>query len=371
MCGIAGYTGFDPDMILIKGLGILNDERGGDSVGIYMDYELHKGILKNSEFKDLAKELSNTSSSPVLLHTRKSSSGDKSLSNVHPFEFNEKGELEKGGRYIGVHNGTVYNWRNLKTKYSLHGDMDSKVLLSAFVTEKYEALKEYEGGATLVLYDTVEFTFKIWKGATHNVEERPLYYVQENSGFYFSSLYDHLAVYFDLADIEDFDTNTIYTIQENKILETKKINRVGFIMEVIMTTGNTSINNLLQYCQNGAPLEGNYKKIKNNWLKSKTGTIFINGYKRNLAAFNNMTPYTLSRGFEGPIKVKKTFYNAGKMLTGIYENKDFNIKIHIEEGYAKKYIPQLKTTKNTTDEQIDLLWQIRKNTLLQLGVTLN
>lgn len=367
MCGIAGYTGSNPDMLIIKGLGILNDSRGGDSTGIYMNYEVLKGIHRDAEFSDLARGLSNHSNSPVLLHTRKSSSGTKTLDNTHPFEFNEEGKLEKGGRYVGVHNGTVYNWEKLKTNYDLDGDMDSKVLLSAFVQKKYEALKEYSGGAVLVLYDTLENVFRIWKGGTYGKEERPLSYVLTEDGFYFSSLHYHLEVFFDPTDVKDFKTDTVYTISEGQIINQQEIQRVGFIMEAIATIGNTTLNSLLQYCQNDLPMDGYYQKKGDDWVKSNSGIKFLSGYKRNIAVLKTSTPYAWSNGFEGPINVKNNFYFRGSLFKGVLDVKDFGVSIKIIGDYAELYTPSL----DKRETKIDLLWERRKNILSQLGAISN
>ena len=170
MCGIFGQLTANPEKIndgYIKILGMDNVSRGKDSCGIFLDGEIYTGVYAESDFNKFIKgRYFKPNTYPVVFgHTRKASSGNVSRENAHPFGF---GELDNGDfRFIGVHNGTIYNDDELaeefkistKVKEPMNGGrsffhrnkIDSQILLEILTknTPKrdFSVLEKYEGGA--------------------------------------------------------------------------------------------------------------------------------------------------------------------------------------------------------------------------------
>lgn len=145
MCGIVGAS--SPNKINpfdVKILMLYAEERGGDACG----YADANGIVKQLKTAyEFVPELT-TDSSWFIGHTRKTSVGGKTLDNAHPIEIKTPTPL------IGVHNGTIYNTRNLALTKSIklnHQDSDTKLLYQLISRDGLEkTLPDLEGSAALV-----------------------------------------------------------------------------------------------------------------------------------------------------------------------------------------------------------------------------
>jgi glutamine---fructose-6-phosphate transaminase (isomerizing) len=129
MCGIVGFTGnHQAAPILLDGLSKL-EYRGYDSAGLAVRDGEHlsqvvkaKGRLSNlSEKTDSGKALKGTCG---IGHTRWATHGEPSQVNAHP---HVSGNCEKSGsgtvesEVVGVHNGIIENYTELKEKLLKHG----------------------------------------------------------------------------------------------------------------------------------------------------------------------------------------------------------------------------------------------------------
>lgn len=229
-------------------LGLDNDERGGDSVGRAVGENISK-FVNNKKAKTTYQEyvINHKNGEPyhiALGHTRKASVGLITEANAQPIVI----DLPEGGKFIMVHNGTIYNWEDLAKKHNISsvGKTDSMVLAEIICSQGFDVLKEYNGAAAIIIRDDREpDTLKVFKGASQNYqkkveEERPLYYYQESeNSMYISSKEDGLFFIGGTPDdVIDFDTNTLYTILEGQIVNSEKIDRSSCSSVKIWTNNN-------------------------------------------------------------------------------------------------------------------------------------
>lgn len=200
MCGIAGIISQAPkkfDFTTFCTLGIHNDTRGGDSVGIFIDGKSEfycEGATKQSLFENFMENsnlIQNTEESQIaILHCRKASVGTVSLEKAQPVIINDE---NNNPLFVVMHNGTIYNYKELAKKYipdiDITGMTDSQVMTHIFFHAGYDVLGEYNGGAVFMILDYREDPVKIlfWQGASKTseylttvTEERPLNFVLTN-----------------------------------------------------------------------------------------------------------------------------------------------------------------------------------------------
>ena len=228
-CGLWGIINVKKskfDKTLFNVLGIQNDSRGGDSCGIFIDGKTEYGIDKlklYANFYKRSKIINETTKCKIALgHCRKASVGVISEKTAQPIVIkDDNGNTE----FVVMHNGTIYNYKALAQKYipdvDITGMTDSQVMARIFYYTGYDCLSEYYGGAVFIIIDyRIEPTVYLFKGSsktnTHSTvetEERPLYYVQTDDTFVFSSLYTFLAA--------STPEETVYTLIPNQLIEVK------------------------------------------------------------------------------------------------------------------------------------------------------
>lgn len=127
MCGIYGVqTATGEKLSLYESTVITHtlaremESRGRDSFGSITlpDGRLYKGLGRVAEAG--VKLLKAASESTCFLaHTRAATVGEVSIKNCHPFEV---------GNVLGVHNGSIYNYKDLNDKYGRQAEVDSEHL---------------------------------------------------------------------------------------------------------------------------------------------------------------------------------------------------------------------------------------------------
>ena len=145
MCGIVGYVGKEEaTKILLDGLTKL-EYRGYDSAGIAIRNKSEdlrivraEGVLKN--LIDKVDALGDIKSTSGIAHTRWATHGDQSERNAHPHSSNDN-------FIVGVHNGIIENFQELKEKllhngYNFYSNTDTEVLIK--LVDYY--YKKYKGG---------------------------------------------------------------------------------------------------------------------------------------------------------------------------------------------------------------------------------
>lgn len=144
MCGIVGYIGgAQAAPILLEGLSKL-EYRGYDSAGIATcgeDGRFHIAKAKG-RLAALAEKIEGGKALPGscgIGHTRWATHGEPSLANSHP-------HLSFKGKVIGVHNGIIENYREIKQRLANHGyvfqsqtDTEAAIDLIEYYLFKYNA----------------------------------------------------------------------------------------------------------------------------------------------------------------------------------------------------------------------------------------
>lgn len=111
MCGIFGWhlsntnVSKSKRLVLSTVLALNNDNRGGDSWGFYShENGASRGLGELLPFSHRIAD-----HDVAMAHTRKATTGAKTVENSHPFDI---------GNFIGAHNGVIANHNELKTKYT-------------------------------------------------------------------------------------------------------------------------------------------------------------------------------------------------------------------------------------------------------------
>lgn len=181
MCGIfgvinstarhaRGVNAFMADAFIASGV------RGTDSAGmfqidekkdVYYQKQHINGILF-LEDKSVKAMLDDVNKKGVSIgHVRKATEGKIKRENAHPF-FSQRDEDKH--YVVGVHNGTLNNWRSHANAFKF--DVDSEWAMNYIFAKKEKAFNDLKGAYAFVYYDTREpDSLKIIRNA-----ERPLYY---------------------------------------------------------------------------------------------------------------------------------------------------------------------------------------------------
>lgn len=269
-CGLFGWSGKDTRKFnkdKFDKLGILNVDRGKSSCGISFDGDIQIGTDVNKLYYDfiIDREIRPKRFPIVIGHTRQASNGTAvNIYNAHPFGF---GDNNNDFIFIGAHNGTLKNHKELAKKYEIEESVentytnkedkeitikrdkiDSELLLEIIYEQKnFKVLSEYIGGAALVFTDTtnpnVLYLFKgkskDWVSSSHETTERPLFvYIENKNSMYFSSLEDSLrTIGGNDHNIIDISPNTIYKITDGdfKNAELIPITRVNATQNISIT----------------------------------------------------------------------------------------------------------------------------------------
>jgi glutamine amidotransferase-like protein len=256
MCGIFGQGTNNPKKINssnIRILGMFNESRGKGSCGLTYDGEIYHGVtFAERLFTDFIKgrKIEPKIFPTIFGHTRTASVGAINEHNAHPFGFgmNERGD---GYEFIGVHNGTILNYKELAEKHGVdlkaeylndksevtsREKIDSEVILEILYDKKnLKVLSDYNGRAALAFTNTntpgVMYLFagksKPWSHSPEDKaeEERPLFvYTESKNCFYFSSIPDPLYAIGGTEDnVAQIDYNTVYIVKDGNFAAAEKI----------------------------------------------------------------------------------------------------------------------------------------------------
>lgn len=287
MCGIAGIistkkTAFNVNHF--NTLGVLNDERGGDSCGIFIDGQTKYGIGDTNMFRKFTTNVDYPKSASIaLLHCRKASPGySVNLAQAQPVVIKCNNKVD----FVLMHNGTITNIQTLSTKYlpnvDISGLSDSQILAKIIYKFGYDVLEEYTGCAVLIMVDYRLVTPKvlIFKGSScynenNSKSERPLYYMVNDGKFYFSSMYASLYCINNKKTIYNFPVNQLCQIQDNIVYRVQEIDRTK-LKKTVYSDGysiNQYITDNLYYNKttgiymfNGAPAHGAYRAYPSGYL---------------------------------------------------------------------------------------------------------
>ena len=319
MCGIAGIINpvkqkFQKHEFEI--LGIINDERGGDSCGIYIDGYCQKGLGKYADFRDFTPTIEYPKESKIaFVHDRATSVGLKTnLEQCQPVVLTEDGV----DKFVLMHNGTIANAKDLAAKYiptiDIKGYSDSMIMANIFYNCGYDVLAEYTGTAAFAIVDyrTDEPEILFWTGSScynSRVEdyyvERQLYYsIKDDGTFIFSSIKAGLYLITN-TEIKSFAPNYLFKFTNKELVIVKEIDRTKL-----------TINNKSK------------KKNKNN-IWSSDDNLLLPSYG------NYATFHTNSRTINGYVKyvpAQHIYVSNGEPLHGVYNIWESG---YISGGYLK------------------------------------
>lgn len=337
MCGIGGIISASPkpfNYTAFCALGVVNDARGGDSCGVFIDGKYYYGVKEKKYFSDAFKDmdiLNNTETSQIaLVHCRKASVGAIDHSTAQPVIIAPEGKVE----FVLLHNGTIYNYEDLAKKYipniNIKGMTDSQVMAQIFYYKGYDALEEYEGGAAFAIVDyrgekpqTLLFHGKTkdYSYSKEATEERPLYFLidKKEKTLYFSSIYQILETFVKEEVAYTLPYNTLCEFDGNYIYSVRKINRdarfqkksyvaaqgayytnYGTYSSSFFTDYITCNSVSNTYCIDGKPAFGkkfisNFGRIEDKKITGNTEVYFYKGYLlANQKAFTFLTTLTAS-----------------------------------------------------------------------------
>lgn len=159
MCGICGHVSFDDKLIApenIQSMMALMKHRGPDDEGMFVDKNVGLGHVRLSII-----DLSSAGHQPMF---------------------------SSDGRYCIIHNGEVYNYRELRTqladKYQFKSQTDTEVILYSFIEWGPACLEKFNGMFAFVVYDTK--TKRLF-AARDRFGIKPFYYFVNNDEFVFAS----------------------------------------------------------------------------------------------------------------------------------------------------------------------------------------
>lgn len=223
MCGIHGHIKLDYAISQAQ-CGFIRDGfvagslRGMDSSGIFqLDRKFkaytHKKAIAGPDFaftKMTERYIKDVDSSrATICHLRHATMGKVEEDNAHPFEV----EKADGNWIVGVHNGTLSNWKFKEGAKDF--DVDSNWALSHIADKGVEAFKDFEGA----------FCFIWWDGAKKDKlfmcrnKDRPMHFRLSADGtqMFFASEAGMLAWLTERNDCKP--AKEIYTLEAEQVYE--------------------------------------------------------------------------------------------------------------------------------------------------------
>lgn len=162
MCGIHGVINkatFSKKEIgaFIEQAFVVNSLRGTDATGVFqIDKNGGSSSYKNNvagpvfaELKHAKRFFTDAESAPLTVgHVRHGTVGKNVMDNAHPFV----AERDDGSYIVGVHNGSLINWRS--NRDSAKYDVDSEWAINLISTEGVDAFEKIQGAYCFVWWDS-------------------------------------------------------------------------------------------------------------------------------------------------------------------------------------------------------------------------
>lgn len=340
-CGIFAWSGLKPGQFnkhKFDIVGIWNETRGEHSCGVSAEGRIQVGTKQLKVYRDFV--ANGNVPRPIKIpatmgHTRYATVGEHNVANAHPFGFGET-EKEKIFEFVGVHNGSLLNHRELAKEFGIdltikedgvtRSKIDSEILLEIlYTTGNFKVLSRYNGAAALIwqFLEEPDVTYyyhgssKAYEFSKDAVEERPLYYYTENkNSLYVSSIYDSLiSIGGSVKDVDYFDYNTVYKVKNGDVKRASKfkISRHSNYQKRTVTTKYDSDKDYSDYTNYNTPTRPNktaaMQRAKN--VANATSSLTTNIYKEE--------PYINPNNYKGKVYFNKLrYWRNGHRITGIY-----------------------------------------------------
>lgn len=221
MCGIVAVIGnmLKADVSAFQDMLVFDAVRGFDSTGVFSvcgkDNYLVKMPVSPQDLMQTRGYKNATYKVPDILigHNRAATVGSVTSANAHPFDV---------GGIVGVHNGTLTSWKDLKDADKF--TVDSECMLHNFeVRGIEETWKTLRGAGASVWYDkNTGSTFFIRN------KERPLYYAESDKCIYVASEGWMIRVgagrnNIKIGEIVEVPVNTLFEVKAGKIVSHKEL----------------------------------------------------------------------------------------------------------------------------------------------------
>lgn len=343
MCGIFGAIGsniISSEMRHVEWLGLLNQERGTDSTGVFLVSGLNTAVIKkllpSSAFFYISaawnSALQEAKSFQVVIgHTRSKTIGENTEDLAHP---------HTSGSIVGVHNGTVDSFRSeaIENKTS-----DSYILFKYINEIGLEATLDKlnsNDALAIVYYDKKTRTINVYRN-----DRRPLHYMISSGVLYFSSeakALEYKKPYkFTSQNAHSTASIPVHSFETNK-LYTFNLGTTSFSvkeMQPLKHKPNVSANNYKSNYDSIDWRSDDYWKNKQKDKQTTTGSsvpvtgrvIDITKKGGSIKKAEGLLDFSKARFIRSANKVN--VYSIPLKTQGIYKNVNIHKNIDVLGGY--------------------------------------
>lgn len=294
MCGIVGATLPTKNVIKkqdINLLYLLAEERGGHACGFT---NITKTVREPVKSPDFLTKLDIGETSHFIGHTRFKTFGANTADNAHPFEFDG---------LIGVHNGSIYNFEDLKKKYNQNFDVDSEFtywMINEFGLK--ETLPQLRGWMAFAYYDKRDDN----KLVLYRIA-KPLFVGKKDGGVFYASLGDYLEA-IGCEEVQEIDEHTIYKYKDGELVEKEKLGEKE--KPVVQTKSYNGVQHSYE---------------KNSYSKSANNNTTPNKDKYDLSRITTNVPWHAKSALQE---------DTGKIIFWWFSAADETVNVKIEDKYS-------------------------------------
>lgn len=359
MCGIFGFAGklgnHEFNILKFSTLGAMNDARGGDSAGAFIDKKFAHAVGDQKLFlnftikNNFLNEFQGVPVQYALGHCRKASVGKKTILEAQPVVIPGEEDIPE---FAMIHNGTLLNHEELRDKYlSKTPDHFTDSQIFAYIVYYYgfKVLTEYYGAGAFAFLDyrtktPTMYLFRgespLYKTSPNTSSERPLFWLKKPDGIWFSSIKESLE-FIDLGEnsVEEVPANTLFIIKDGKVVSSKTYNRSA------MYQCNNTTGTLYGYSgYNEYDYDDYYSRSYQNSRSS-----YQSPYSSSVERTYSATTFVLSEReeeYDKPASNKIIFkgglyYKGQQLLHGCHKISEYGFEnTYSDSGYSSVILPK-------------------------------